>query len=184
MKKLLLLFSFLLIFNFVGYSQLSKQEIVSISKAKLYDKVNENYDKFKDQTTLRLMLLPIGEPIPYNGLTLNFHTSYDGKTITSDTRNVTLLCISQTPTAQYNYSHSLIILADGIRFNIGDGFYNKSSDKVPVIETMIYSIPIGSFQKIAASRKVEAQLGTTEFEFSTKYTALLKDYSIRLNPKP
>jgi len=84
---------------------------------------------------------------------------------------------------KYQKSDTLIILANGERFNAGDAiYYNETPVPGGHVELIDFVFPYDTFRKIISAKTVEAQIGETEFTFTEQQLEALRDFYSRIVP--
>jgi hypothetical protein len=180
MKKNISLIIILLAVLLSGHNQVSAQ---TNENSKVLNNVVTKYDKFKDKTSVSLALQISGSPIPFEGLSLFVVTSFDGDKPKATPELIGFGLTAIGKSKQYSTSHSLICIADGERIRLGDGIYSGQMKESMSIELMFY-MPESSFiQKIANAKKVEAQLGSTEFTLNENQLKLIKEFYSKVTPQ-
>lgn len=144
--------------------------------------IEEKYDKFKDRTSVTLNMQLIGEKL--DGLQILVTDSYEGNKpkpkTASEKSPITFLAVGDD--RKYKLFHSLIVLADGERIRLGEAAYLDLSMRSKYVETMIFAVTYDTFRKIINAKKVEAQLGETEFTFTEQQLEALRDFNSRIVP--
>ncbi len=86
---------------------------------------------------------------------------------------------------QYSTSHSWIILADEERVKLGDGEYQGGGgNDSKAAEVIFHSISLENLRKITNAKKVEMQLGNTEFTLTESQVKTLKEFYRQITPQP
>jgi len=139
--------------------------------------LREDYDKFSDRTVLSLTL-PLSQV--KGDLDLQFMTGWKGKDVSKEKMFsfVRLSFISQSKNWKYlKGSKRLTFLIDGNRLSMGE-LKHKSNTKGPgVTEYLSKSLKIPVFLKIIAAKKVETQLGITEFVLSEEQLEAIRHFA-------
>lgn len=147
--------------------------------------IKTNYDKFKDRTFVMHEQIPAGATAWFGNDTLHIQTgfSYEGKSVHMPS-SIVMLFHSKSTDWKFLRSPSLIILADGNRFDLGKVVRADSKVLAPkqVYEMLAVEIPVNIFLKIVNSSKVECQLGVMEFELTEERLETLRDLASRLRP--
>jgi hypothetical protein len=145
--------------------------------------IEEKYDKFKDRTSISLNMQLIG--VKLDGLAILVTDGYEGnKPMPSKnaSEKLPLTFLGVGDERKYKLFHSLIILADDERIRLGDAAYLDLPIRTKYVETMIFAVPYDTFRKIINAKKVEAQLGDTEFTFTEQHLEALRDFYSRIVP--
>lgn len=145
MKKLLPLL--ILIFTFTAFGQIKRENGVFIE-----------YDKFKDETTVRLM--EYGKP----GLA-EASFSYNGRTLVANVEHFYIYFAGDCPGFCF-HDDALIMLIDGERVPLG-------IDK-GLGDSAVYAVSRDTIERIAAAKLVEYQVGRFEDKWETKTLAKFK----------
>jgi len=148
-------------------------------KMKYSEEVETTYDRFEDSTDVKLFLQLSGLPMPLRGLSLIAVGSFKGeKLATAITPNISIMAVSES--VSYKYSHSLILLVDGVRIPLGDGLYtggfNKTVVETSFSEIVVYSVGPSDWEKIKVAKKIEGKFGNTVFELKPNQIEALKDF--------
>jgi hypothetical protein len=143
-----------------------------LSSAQTNNKVEIEYDRFKDWTTVSIRL-----PI-LSDLSLKFSDIFDGKKRTSTPKNVSLYFISSDIEEDYFASSSCIFLVDDQRIDLGYGKYLASRD----VELLSFSISLENLKKIANAKKVEYQIGRTTLTLTDSQLEAIKEFYKQLVP--
>ena len=141
--------------------------------------VEEKYDKFKDKTSVTLKLRLLGDIT--NGLEVVLTETFAGQKPVTPT-NFPVMFMATNKDLKYYLSHGLIFLVDGERIKFDDVKYTKLTYQGYFIEVMILAVPFNTLKKIVAAKKVEAQLGSTEFALSDDYLEAMRDFVSRVSP--
>jgi hypothetical protein len=137
-------------------------------------KVTQDYDRFKDLTTVSLEMQLTGEAP--RGLAVKAVQSFGGKAPAKAPDKILLAFVSAGDKQEYAIEHGLIFLADGERLKVDNSAYMKDRAGSGYIEMMVIAVPLETLKKVANAHKVEAQLGETEFELDDKQRASLKQF--------
>lgn len=144
--------------------------------------IEDKYDRFKDSTTVSVTMQLMG--VKTNGLAMLLSDSYAGQGANRKppTGNVLLSFVSAGDESHYKLFHSLIFLADDERIRMGDGVFIDLPLSYRVVESVTFGLPRDTLRKLASAKKIEFQLGPTEFTFSDSQLEAIRDFESRLNP--
>lgn len=145
--------------------------------------IEVKYDKFKDKTTVTLMLEVSVKLVPKEDLVFGSASAFDGKKPTSIPDKHVFTFISNSKLKQYEFYNSLIILADDERIKLGNAtsYIPGKSDFEPS-EIMIYTLTSENLKKIVGAKKVEMQLGKTEFTLTEPQLEAIKEFYKQIIP--
>ncbi len=144
--------------------------------------VSSQYDKFKDVTLVRVETMPVVNP--GLSLALGFSGSYPGR-VPITPRFVTAYFSSASNQEHGRYEHNtgVIVLADGERFRLGAA--TRSIRRIAGdahLEFMSLDIPFKKLKWIIRAKKVEIQIGNTEFVLSPDYMKALRQFVRSFSP--
>lgn len=142
--------------------------------------VEVKYDRFKDSTLISI------EPIPLfgterNGLELSVVYGFSGQTPPATKTLIGFQFFSMSDRQKFALDRELIFLVDGERVRVGA----MSLDTATVIngvvfEAMHIGMSYSTFSKLANGKKVEGQVGATEFELKTEHLKSLREFASRM----
>ena len=139
--------------------------------------VEVKYDKFKDKTTVTLMLEVNIKLVPKEDLVFGSSSSFDGKKPTSIPDKFVFTFISNSKLKSYEFSNSLIILADDERIRLGNATtYISGKSEYEPSEIMIYTLSSENLKKIVGAKNVEIQLGKAEFALNENLLKAIKEF--------
>lgn len=145
--------------------------------------VEVKYDKFKDKTTVTLMLEVNIKMVPKEDLVLGSSSSFDGKKPTVIPDKHVFTFISNSKLKSYGFDNSLIILADDERIPVGNATtYIKGESEFEPSEIMIYSLSSNNLKKLAGAKSIEIQLGKAEFALNEKQLEAVKEFYKQIIP--
>lgn len=171
MKNLIAITIFTLLFTISCFAQIDTKG------------VETKYDKFKDKTTVTLMLEMNIRLVPKEDLVFGSSSSFDGKKPTSIPDKLVFTFISNSKIKQYEFSNSLIILADDERIRLGDAKYIGGTSSFEPSEIMIYTVSLENLKKIVAAKKIEMQIGKTEFALNDAQLNAVKEFYKQIIPQ-
>jgi hypothetical protein len=166
-------------------------ELPPKGKYKHNKKIESEYDKFRDETTVRLTYL---SPLPSIGpvrlyIIPSFH--YPGK-IVKTPEFVVFWFQSSSSDWQFLHDRELLAIVDGERIDLGEalrveGTVNSSrsgrySSSVSVSEMLGLKIPLETFLRIIKAKVVEMRLGNVGFKLADDHLEALKDFASRMSP--
>ncbi len=138
------------------YYPLMKILLILLLALPAYTQVKVNYDKFKDQTIIATDEVRL-DPIT----TLTVKGLHKGEK--SDDVQFYFLFRSHSRSWLFLKSHGLIFLADGVRYDLGDGSHDGEVTRYAnVRETMIYRIGRRDLETFAKASVLEMKLGGLE----------------------
>ena len=143
--------------------------------------IQTKYDKTRDMTTVGFYNLPLLKAEDH-ALMLVALFSYSGQ-IPQPPSEVSLGLVSASKDELYRYDRKLMVLADGTRFDLGEMILISQENKVNYIrQSFVIMLPVRNFMKIAMSRSIEGQLGSTKFVFEENHREALLDLISRMTP--
>lgn len=145
-------------------------------------KIKVTYNKFNDVIEVTTPNMPyIGPPRHLTGLSLLVDVIYDGKAQTGQPKFIGWHIISASMKPEYTLNRSLIVIADGQRYNLGEMYLKNSSVHGGyVLENLVIVIPNDTFLKIANAQKIEMQVGYKEFKMDENIYQTLRDLASRI----
>jgi hypothetical protein len=143
--------------------------------------IKQEYDRFKDVTSVSMTLQLRGDKRDRLALIL-VHTFSGEKPPKKTDERLRLLFMAAGSTKKYAKWNMLIILANGERFNAGEASYYDDTAPGKDVELIAFVYPFDIFRRIVSAKKVEAQLGETEYTFTEQKLEALRDYFSRLVP--
>jgi hypothetical protein len=162
--------------------------VSSIAQSPKPGEPETKYDKFKDKTTVTVVIqlsktLIIGGVL-IEDLSLTLATSFNGRKPPSEPKDITSFFLSVNTRKRYSFSHSWIILADEERVKLGDGEYEGTASGAKVAELIFYSMSRENLKKVANAKKIEMQLGDTAFTLTESQVKNLKDFYKEITLQP
>ena len=141
--------------------------LILVLAVPIYSQVEVKYDKFKDESVVRLDGGRLG--------LAKVAVFYVSKGETPTRPDSMWFTVSRYCELKCGNDRQLIILADGERFDLGRGAHDLIRDRFGLYERMAYSVPIADLALIADAKKVELQLGSVEAKLSDKQKAGIKE---------
>ena len=140
--------------------------------------VETRYDKLKDRTRVRLLGIQV-EGKPLDGLQMSLLFVFKGERLTKPVSQVTLILTSTSVNWRYlEGSRNLRAISDGVVLNLGDlPRVGSKAGQGYVIEHLMKKVPDETILKLAASKKLELQLGELGFKLTPEQLALLRDFT-------
>ena len=150
------------------------------SLAQLPKDYSSKYDKFKDLTTISrkgsiIRAAKGSKESRVAAIYFNPVLSHQGQTLQRNVqafslvfRSVSMLC----RTWCFHGNSNLIVLADGERLHLGDGFWDGSAGSTT--EIMSYTISRTDLEKLATAKVIEFQLGNFEGKFAANDSNAVK----------
>ncbi len=128
--------------------------------------IHLEYNAEKDVSQLTLNPIVIASR-KLEELRLGAVAAYKGKAKTRpEAVALVFLSLSKSDVDKYEAARKLTIVADGLRFPLGEAQRSKQAANGLFIETLTISIPIDVFVQIFRSKEVSLKLGITEVELA------------------
>ena len=191
LKRTSLILVFLLTLVSLAFAQSSESK----RKFKHRGKIETKYDKFKDQTTVRLNPYYVQGTAPKldptAGIEITASFVYAGQKLNAPPDIVSFGIVSASADAfKYEQDRGLIALVDGERIDLGqmereDASYKKYPYVISnryYVETLSAPIKYELFLKIANAKIVEMQIGKKEFKLKDEHLEALRDLASRMIP--
>lgn len=145
--------------------------------------VTRDYDRFKDETTIRFRGGDVAIATPR--LMLNLFVSFKGVEIPRIAPSVGLILTSTSEDWQFLRSQNVLraILDNGKPITLGD--MKRSLGTVyrgGVIEHLTLEVPLKTIIQLSQAKKVEMQVAQTELQLSPEQISGLKDFVHALQP--
>ena len=143
--------------------------------------VEIRYDKLKDRTRVRLLGVQV-EGTMLDGLQMSLLFVFKGARLTQPVSQVTLILTSTSVGWRFlEGSRNLRAIADGVMLNLGDWpRVSSQTGQGYVIEHLMKKVPGEVILKLAASKKLEMQLGGMQFKLTPEQLALLRNFASRM----
>lgn len=146
--------------------------------------IKATYDKFQDTSTVTLYYMPVPTE-KFERLVMGAYFTHAGLSLKEAPPNVTLLFRSNSDGWKYLRRHQrgLILMVDDERIPLGS--IERVEDEIlsnGVIEYLGVVVSRSTFEKIANAKKVEAQLGRTEFHLTDGNLKYLREFLGKMNP--
>ena len=140
--------------------------------------IEHNYDRFKDQTAVRLKPRPIRQIArPREELSLSVEAVYKGEN-PARPKEVSLIFDSVAEHYVYHNEADAVFIVDGKRIDAGTAYMMDALPSPNLIKmTLKLTIPLDTFTKIANGKDVEMKLGTTELHLEEKDLAALRAFA-------
>jgi hypothetical protein len=164
-------------------------------KFKHRGKIETKYDRFRNQTTVRLEPYYVQGTAPkldpLAGIEISAGFVYEGQTLTKHPDEVLFGIVSTSADGfRYDQDRGLIALVDGERVDLGqmdrvDASYKKKGIVIPdryYVEVLAISMKYDVFLKIANAKVVEMQAGRREFKLRDEHLEALRDLASRMVP--
>jgi hypothetical protein len=140
--------------------------------------VEKTYDRFKDQTTLKLKPQRILQvSAPRQSLDLGAEAIVKGNG-PAQPKEVSLLFTSEAERWRYFEEAEAVFIVDGKRLDAGKAF---ATDTMPgrstIQEKLKLTLPFDTFLEIAGGKQVEMKLGGAELHLAGKDLASLRAFS-------
>jgi hypothetical protein len=143
--------------------------------------IEVSYDRLKDRTRVRLLGLQV-EGTLLDGLQMSLLFVFKGQRQTKPVAQVTLIMTSTSVGWRFlEGSRNLRATIDGVMLNLGD--LPRVSSQVGqgyVIEHLMKKVPGEIVLKLAASKKLEMQMGGMEFKLTPEQLALLRNFAAHM----
>ena len=135
------------------------------------------YDRFKDQTTVRLKPLLIREIArPREELSLSVEATYKGEP-TVRPKDVRLIFESIAERYLYYDKAEALFIVDGKRIDAGAADMMNAFPSPNLVKvTLVLPMPLDTFTEIANGKVVELKLGPTELRLSEKDITALRAF--------
>lgn len=162
------------------------EQIAKLDKPKHY---TVEYDKFKDITFVSNAPVTIPETPKgktfLSGLAVEVSFNFTGQTMDVEPAKLWLTFRSNTSDWVYLRSHHLIIIADGQRYDFGEGVRSSDIFGRSVAEVLSYRVTRDELKAIVDAQSVDVQLGPTETVLNAKTLAVLKNVlTLATKPQP
>jgi hypothetical protein len=143
-------------------------------------RVTREYDRFKDQTAVKLEKTLIRGIDGEDGLFLVMTSIYHGKPTGEEA--IAINFFLQTPKEHFArpfIDRELIFLADGVRVRLGDV---EVVDTKPGAEWIAAATNLVELRSLAGAKKIEGKLGDLEFSFDHDQVSAVHDFMKSLTP--
>lgn len=162
-----------------------REKIKSLEKNRLY---SADYDKFEDETIVTVSLSVKDESFKLSDLTSKSSTElygidltalfwFEGQELQKDVDEFVLRFTAVSRKWRWSDEKDLIAIIDGERVKLGNG---KRVSKVrkggSVYESLSWTVPKATFEKIANGKSVEVRVGSDEIKFNSKQLQRLKGF--------
>jgi hypothetical protein len=146
--------------------------------------IKVEYDKFKDGTFVSFEPVTIGAAKDTT-LRLGMLTGFKGQ-VPKKPNDLMLVFASPSfvETNQYKNNRSLILLADGERYVLGEASYEVKYDMPLYLEVMAVKVPYNTVMKLSEAKKIEMQFGSTEFALNESLIEALRYLAGRIRLQP
>ncbi len=141
------------------------------------------YDKFKDRTIVDVGPFVVGGNMRYFAsgsqmyMTARFLTP--GPTVNGNVKSFALWFRATGKNWQFLKSRELYAIADGERFEFGEGRYDGdvsgSSRGIGVSETLGFIIPVDAFEKLGKAQNAELRIGDFEMKLKEEHKEAFRD---------
>jgi hypothetical protein len=137
--------------------------------------IERKYDRFKDQTTLRLKPLLIRQIArPREELSLSVEATYKGEQ-PERPKDVRLIFDSVAERYLYYDKADVFFIVDGKRIDAGTADMMNAFPSPNLVKvTLALPVPLDTFTEIANGKEVELKLGPTELRLLEKDIAALR----------
>ena len=163
-------------------SPLTKQRV----KLKHKSRIGFKYDKFKDQTTVRVGPYFMTGGMEYAMTNSQFEMiaafSVPGQKLVKPVGSVTLAFESKSKEWKFLNERNLYALVNGERLNLGEAVRDSDVRRGGVSEFLSVSVPYETFIKIANGKTVEMKLGEKEFKLKDEHLEGFRDLASRMVP--
>jgi hypothetical protein len=135
------------------------------------------YDRFKNSTEVDSGFMKVED------IQFDCSFSYDGEVLKKPADFANFAFISQSRDWKFLDRHQAIILADGERFNLGDGTHSGKVSLGGVREIMVYSVPRRDLLKIGNAKQVEIQIGNEQFTMNAEHLGAMRGLARMMIPQ-
>ena len=146
--------------------------------------IERKYDRFKDQTTVRLKALFIRQIArPREELSLSVEAIYKGEQ-PERPKDVRLIFESVAERYLYYDKAEALFIVDGKRIDAGAADMMNAFPSPNLVKvTLALTLPFDTFIEITNGKKVELKLGPTELRLPEKDIAALREFAISVGNK-
>ncbi|HEY0006375.1 MAG TPA: hypothetical protein VGB17_16455 [Pyrinomonadaceae bacterium] len=160
-------------------------DIPARGKYKHHKPIETKYDKFKDETRVRVKYLSVTNK-KLGAIDISATYYYQGQT-PSKPDSITLSFSSTSREWAFLNNRELAIIADGQRFLYDDAaLVNARLNSGPYVESvserLSVPLPLADFLKIINSKSVQMKLGRFDFSLAQDHLEALRDFASRMNP--
>lgn len=128
-----------------------------------------NYDRFKDQTRVS-----VGPFIP-KSVTIEARFYFKGKQLADPITDAYLMLRSYGSDWRFLNNRTLYAIIDSERINFGEGNRVSFIQLGSVSETLIFTVPIETFKKLAHAKSVEFKVSDAEFSLNDEHLQAFRD---------
>lgn len=136
-----------------------------------------SYDKFKDITDVSVGPFAIS-PVRSSVVAMDADFFFGGQTLQEDVTAIHLVFTSYSAyrTGEWTFGEhrELYAIIDGERMELGEGSW-KSHIGGLSSESIIFTLPIATFRKIAEAKLVELKVGSVELKLKDEHLIAFKD---------
>jgi len=155
-------------------------------KLKHKSRISSSYDKFKDQTIVRVGPYVLTGTMDYVMTSSQFFMmgafTFEGQKLDNPVGNATIAFLSKSKDWKFLKDRSLYALADGERLDLGTAEHDSDVRLGGLSESLAVSVPYDTFVKIANGTNVEMKLGTKEFKLKDEHLEGFRDLASRMVP--
>lgn len=139
--------------------------------------VDKKYDRFKDETTLKLRPQRVLETAaPQEELDLSVEASHVGEQ-PARPAEIAFLFISTSEKWRYFEEAEILFVIDGKHLEAGKAYAtDTSSDGRSIKEKLKLTLPVEKFEEIISSKKVEMKIGPTYLQLEEKHLLALREF--------
>lgn len=145
-------------------------------RAQAPGEVTSTFDRFDNQTLVRLRGAGIGEDLTFNAAYV-----MPGK-LPSPPRRVLLTLVATPRSWEYLKCHTLALLVDGARIATTEPSHDGDVMTDYVIEQVAVSVSVESVRRMARAKSVEGKLCNTEFALTFMQRSALRDFVAQMDP--
>lgn len=141
------------------------------------------YDKFKDQTMIGAGPFVVGGDMRYaltgKQMYITAGFVHPGATVNRPVTTFILYVRATGKDWQFLKARELYALADGERFEFGEGIYDgevrRGFTGVGLSESLGFAVPAEAFQKLGTAEKVELKIGNFEMKLKDEHKEAFRD---------
>jgi hypothetical protein len=147
--------------------------------------IERTYDKFKDQTTVRLRPQTIRQITrPPEELSLSVETTYKGERATKP-KDVDLIFESAAERYIYYNKADVFFVVDGKRIEAGTAYMMNAFPSPNLVKVKLkLTLPFDTFSEIAKGKEVELKIGPTEIRLAEKDLKALRAFATSVGEEP
>jgi hypothetical protein len=153
-----------------------------VDKPKHTEKIELSYDRFKDETTLELKGMDVGDGVWFGAIAFS-----KGRAVPRGPAFVLFRFVTHNRRFQCLNGCDVTFLVNGKRISLGtasnvDRKIDSYLGSVYVIEVFGVAVPYATFKTIARASTIEFQAGSDEASLQASRIAALQDFAARIAP--